>query len=277
MKLRLVILAIIISLVACKSPEEKAREAEAHCNRATELLKKEDRWGAVAELRKAVRLEPDDPTLHYKLAWALEYTHGVDPDTVMAAYREALRLKPDYAEAHAGVGECLNVKGDHDGAIREYREAIRLKPDDVDAHEGLKLVLYEKGDHAGELAEKQKIDEIRGDALFAKGDYDRAATHYQMALSHCFCLNPEDSVAEVKLGMALDKKGDLDGAIGAYREAIRSQPTNADAHSNLSAALERKGDREAAASEKHVADELKLGHDIPPPPPPPPPPPTASQ
>ena len=43
--------------------------------------------------------------------------------------REAIRLKPDYAEAHNNLGIALTDQGKLDEAVAEYREAIRLKPD----------------------------------------------------------------------------------------------------------------------------------------------------
>ena len=50
-------------------------------------------------------------------------------DEAIAEYREAIRLKPDFAEAHNNLGNALQAKGKLDEAIAEYREAIRLKPD----------------------------------------------------------------------------------------------------------------------------------------------------
>ena len=41
----------------------------------------------------------------------------------------ALRLSPDYAEAHGNLGVVLAQKGHRDEAIVHYTEALRLKPD----------------------------------------------------------------------------------------------------------------------------------------------------
>ena len=55
-------------------------------------------------------------------------------DEAIAEYRQAIRIKPDDAEAHSNLGVALQVKGQLDEAIAECREAIRLKPDYAEAH-----------------------------------------------------------------------------------------------------------------------------------------------
>jgi tetratricopeptide (TPR) repeat protein len=55
-------------------------------------------------------------------------------DEAINCYTEAIRLKPDYAEAYNNRGNAHKVKGDQDGAIADYTEAIRLKPDYYTAH-----------------------------------------------------------------------------------------------------------------------------------------------
>jgi tetratricopeptide (TPR) repeat protein len=44
------------------------------------------------------------------------------------AYRKAIELKPDYAEAALNLGVALQESGDLDSAMRAYAEAYRLRP-----------------------------------------------------------------------------------------------------------------------------------------------------
>jgi Flp pilus assembly protein TadD len=44
-------------------------------------------------------------------------------DGAIAEYRAAIRIKPDYAEAHSSLGLVLAVQGKLDDAIAEYRKA----------------------------------------------------------------------------------------------------------------------------------------------------------
>jgi len=51
-----------------------------------------------------------------------------DNDKAIAAYNEAIRLDPDYAEAYDSRGSVHYFMGDHDKALADYNEAIRLDP-----------------------------------------------------------------------------------------------------------------------------------------------------
>jgi len=51
--------------------------------------------------------------------------------------QEAIRLKPDYAEAHNGLGLLLARKGRTDEAIAHFQEAVRLRPGDAAARKNL--------------------------------------------------------------------------------------------------------------------------------------------
>ena len=98
---------------------------------------------AIAAYREAIRLKPDDAEAHYNLGIALSGQGKLDE--AIAEYREAIRLKPDYAEAHYNLGIALDGQGKLDEAIAEYREAIRLKPDYAEAHYNLGIALTSQG------------------------------------------------------------------------------------------------------------------------------------
>src|SRR5262249_52657280 len=88
---------------------------------------------AIGFYRAAVALRRDSPGARFNLAKALSaQKHLAEAE---AQYREAIRLKPDYAEAHQTLGALLcDEKGDYDGALTAFREALRLKPDDAKLH-----------------------------------------------------------------------------------------------------------------------------------------------
>ncbi|PYR96224.1 MAG: serine/threonine protein kinase, partial [Acidobacteria bacterium] len=55
-------------------------------------------------------------------------------DEAIAEHREALRINPQYAEAHNYLGNALLEQGNVDEAIAEHREALRINPQYAEAH-----------------------------------------------------------------------------------------------------------------------------------------------
>jgi tetratricopeptide (TPR) repeat protein len=62
-------------------------------------------------------------------------------DVAIKDCNEAIRLKPDYADAFCSRGVSRNAKGDLEGAISDYNQAIRLKPDFAEALSNREIVL----------------------------------------------------------------------------------------------------------------------------------------
>ena len=50
-------------------------------------------------------------------------------DDAAKAFRNALGIKPDWAEAHSLLGSVLTQTGDLRGAEQELRKAVQIKPD----------------------------------------------------------------------------------------------------------------------------------------------------
>ena len=62
-------------------------------------------------------------------------------EEAIAAYRQAIRIKPDFAEAYSNLGNSLNDQGKVDEAIAAYRQAISIRPDFPEAHSNLLFCL----------------------------------------------------------------------------------------------------------------------------------------
>ena len=84
-----------------------------------------------------------------------------------------------------------------------------------------------------------------GTALANKGDIDAAIGEFREALR----LNPNFSIAHSNLGLALATKGNLGAAIKEYQESIRLTPNYPDAHNSLGIALADTGNIDAAIQE----------------------------
>lgn len=194
---------------------------------------------------------------HYELGGEL----GGDGGDV-GEYREAIRLKPDWASPHDALGDALAAKGDWDGAIAEYRESVRLNPNNADAHQHLGFAFERRKDWDNEVKEYREVVRLKpdndsyrfaiGSALASEKDWDGAIQAYREALR----LSPHNAVYQTSLGDALAGKKDWDGAIREYREALRLKPNDAGLHYGLGTALEGKGEDQSALEEYRKAQTL---------------------
>jgi len=69
------------------------------------------------------------------------------------AYKQAVRIRPDYAEAHLGLGSAYFYSGRYPEAIEAYEQALRIRPDYAEAHDGLGCVYISNGDNGSALEE----------------------------------------------------------------------------------------------------------------------------
>jgi tetratricopeptide (TPR) repeat protein len=106
----------------------KPDNAQAHYHLGNALNGQGKRDEAAAEFREAIRLKPDEFEFHVNLGIVLCDVKR-DYPAAEAEFRAAIRLKPDFVPAHFDLGVALVNQGKHDEAIAAWREAIRLKPD----------------------------------------------------------------------------------------------------------------------------------------------------
>ena len=66
---------------------------------------------------------------------------GAPGDEVAAAFRAAIRIRPDFAEAYNNLGLVLIQSGDDEAGIAALREAVRLAPAYAEARTNLGAAL----------------------------------------------------------------------------------------------------------------------------------------
>jgi len=84
-----------------------------------------DHAAAAAMLERAVKTEAP-ASVWFDLGLVRQDLH--DHDGAATAYRQAIDIKPDHAEAALNLGVVLQEQGDLDGAMRAYAQAYRLRP-----------------------------------------------------------------------------------------------------------------------------------------------------
>ncbi|MDR4507339.1 MAG: tetratricopeptide repeat protein [Candidatus Brocadiaceae bacterium] len=173
-------------------------------------------------------------------------------EQTVAAYNKAIRLKPNYKEAHNNLGKVYFTRGQYDNALKEYQAAITIDPDFAYAYNNLG-VLYNrigKQDKAKAVYEKALIiDPHYADAFYNLGNIYETNGQYDLALKeYRFALKADPSRAHVhnNMGAIYDRKGLLDEAVVEYQQAIQIDPSYAYSYNNLGASLSRKGDLDGA-------------------------------
>ena len=174
-------------------------------------------------------------------------------DEAITSYQQALRLEPNFAEAHNNLGAVLKERGNLEEAAASFRQALRLASDNAEAHNNLGVVLEEEGKFDEAIASFQKALRTRpdyaeahynlGNVLKAQRKLEEAVTSLQQAVR----IQPNYPEAYNNLGNALKEQGNLDEAVASYQQALHLQPDYAEAHNNLGAVLKEQDKLDEAA------------------------------
>ena len=156
------------------------------------------------------------------------YYYAGDLKNAEKELRAAIRINPDFTEAHSNLGTLLKDMGKKEDAEKEYRDAIRINPDYATAHYNL------------------------GNLLKNMGRNEDAEAEYREALR----INPDDAEAHYNLGNLLKETGRTEDAEAEYREAIRINPDYAETHANLGILFSETGNKEEAKNELEGAKDL---------------------
>ena len=116
-------------------------QLEAGLNLPSPSLPAPDWDAAIAGLRQAMRCQARARADAHHVLGLLLGRRGAESAAVAAEFREAIRLRPDFAEAHNNLGLVLIQAGDDQAGIAALREAVRLGPDYADAHANLGAAL----------------------------------------------------------------------------------------------------------------------------------------
>lgn len=254
--------------------------AKARVRSAEKKLGEGDVAGAIALLKEALQLDPQNARAYHVMAM-IDFNAGrldeardgiikagmydnEDPDlhancsAIMnicdrpmeaeAAARHALELSPDMAEAHCNLGVALEAQGKYSDAREELAAAIRLKPGYPEALISLGNLDYRMGDYVASA-------EAFADAVRAWPGNAMARTNLAIVLRHLGELDSaeqqcmeaiahDQSYAEAHnaLGNVKLQLGDLPGAIRAFSDAVARRASYPEARANLAGAYFKAGD-----------------------------------
>lgn len=160
-------------------------------------------------------------------------------EAAIDSFREAIRLKPDFAGAYNNLGAALGMHRGPDQAIPCFEKALELVPDSADAAGNLALAFLKSDRFEEAEPHLRKVMSLRGAsaddhnhlgiALSKQRKFAPAVEQFERALE----LRPDFAAAHGNLGDAIRaSKGPLE-ALVHYRRAIELAPTQAEHHNNL--------------------------------------------
>jgi len=149
-----------------------------------------------------------------------------------AAYEHALRINPDYADAHYNLGAVYDTQGKLPEAQAAYEHALRTKPDHAQAQNNLGIL------------------------LFKQGNRDEAEEHFGIAIRS----DPDYAEAHFNLGNVLADQGKLKQARESFEQALRIIPDDPNIHFSLGGIAVELGDKQAAIT--HYRESLRTREDL---------------
>ena len=154
-------------------------QAQSLVDKGKELYRNDQDDEAVHAFMEAVRLNPDLPEAHFRLALGYE-TLGKQEEAekeykkAVETYKKYLTEKPDDAEAHYALGQTYAGLSQYSEAIREYREATKRKDDDPDMFYDLGVAYTKLAQYDAAAAAFSKSLELDPDNYRAQDGLDEA-------------------------------------------------------------------------------------------------------
>ncbi|MFZ3064542.1 MAG: tetratricopeptide repeat protein [Nitrospirota bacterium] len=177
---------------------------------------------------KDSKIEDYKKTAEYWFYLGYSYGEAGLYKEAIEAYKQAIRIKPDLAEAHYNLGYAYDSLDMYREAIEAYKQAIRIKPDKANANYNL------------------------GVAYVKLSMYREAIEAFKQAIR----IKPDDANAHNNLGATYGKLSMYREAIETFKQTIRIKPDLADAHYNLGYTYLQLNDRGSALEEYKILKDL---------------------
>ena len=165
-------------------------------------------------------------------------------DEAVAAYRQAIRIKPDLAEAHSNLGNALLGQGKLKEALASCDRAMSVRPNHFGTLYNRGVILHELKQYDEALASYDRALALRpshpetlynhGVTLHKLKRYDAALASYDRALT----ARPDYARALNSRGDALKEMRRYDEALASYDRALAARPDYAEALYNRGNALQ---------------------------------------
>lgn len=142
------------SMKALQIPGRGGAEARAHLLKGYRLHRQKSYHEALAELNKALEIDPGNAEAYY---WRGRTLVNLEkPDQGEEDFKAAVRLKPDYVEAWDNLGWLASKQDRVEEAIAYLTRSVELKPENAWAFYNRSRLFFSKGDVASALRDAEK-------------------------------------------------------------------------------------------------------------------------
>jgi tetratricopeptide (TPR) repeat protein/tRNA A-37 threonylcarbamoyl transferase component Bud32 len=173
---------------------------------------------AIASYDQVLQMHPEDYLAWFKRGKALENLQRYEE--ALTAYDKVVEIQPDNYWAWHDRGKVLEYMQRYEEAVASYDRAVQIKPDFQPAALSRKQVL-------------RHLEQV--DQLFSLEHYDEAVASCDRTLRE----NPQDALAWLMRGMALENLQRYDEAVASYDQVVQLQPEDHLAWFKRGAALEQ--------------------------------------
>ena len=243
------------------SPTGAAPSASAGLvQRAATAFARGDKAAAVADLDRAVEIDPANPRAHSARA-LVRHAQGNFAGAVADATR-AIEIDPALAAAWGYRGLARLEQGDLAGAIADCGRAVEIDPALAAAWSNRGLARRQAGDlarAAADLTRALELDPRNVAAWVNRGGVRADLGELAGAIEDCtraIELDPRDPDGWATRAVPRLKSGDLDGAAADATRAVELDPKAFGAWINRGVARHRKGDLEGSIADLSRAIEL---------------------
>ena len=215
MKWKIVFLLIFSMLLSLSTMTIDAHSRLSHEQKGDLAYKKGDYKKASKEYKKAVKKDPRNAQLHFKLGRA--YLKRGKVDDALPELIRATQLNPKHKEAFQWLGDFFMIKKKWDKAAKAFKKLTELSPQSARYHFQYAKVLYKLNKHQDALIHFYKT-------VLLNPKIEEAYPYLFKLLGMEILKNPENPDTHMVLGRVYELHGQLDEARTQFLLVTKLEP-----------------------------------------------------